>query len=99
MFPFIEQRTGLAVACLLLCHGVFGALHLFSGPLASSALVGEHVAHHSPPGEHNVTGNGDHTEQHHVDAAYFAVLLGLLVGGVPNLPRGPTAPLLQVLRL
>ncbi len=33
--PFTDRRTrraliGLSVVCLLLCHGVFGALHLIS---------------------------------------------------------------------
>lgn len=129
MFPFSERRisrglVGLSIVCLVLCHGVFGALHLFSAPLASPAPTGEHVAEYGPTEGHDAA--GDHAQQHGVVVAYFAVLLGLLVGVtflllrnarqwcqvhaprlfgdrlptmVPNLPRGPTAPLLQVFRL
>ena len=36
MLSFSDRKTGraligLSVACLLLCHGAFGALHLISG--------------------------------------------------------------------
>ncbi len=131
MFSVSERKidrtlVGLAVACLFLCHGALGSLHLFSGPLAHSALPGEHIVRHAPTEGSGGTGNGDHTEQHRVGAEYFAVLLGFLIGGivclldkarrwyaapvlqlvgrlqptlVSNLPRGPTAPLLQVFRL
>ncbi len=131
MLPLTERRigqalTGLFVVCLLLCHGAFGALHLFSVPSTLTAPAGEHAAKHSPDEERGEAGPGEHPLQHRAATEYFAVLFGLLVGAallllrsawrwcqvhaprlfgnrlpvvVPNLPRGPTAPLLQVFRL
>jgi hypothetical protein len=75
----------LLVGTLLLCHGVFGALHLvcYSPQCAGDA---EHPAeHHATAGavgdapEHPA----DHESSHGTSAGYFAVLvslLGLLLG-------------------
>jgi hypothetical protein len=128
MPAFSSPRTvrfvvGLSAATLLLCHGVFGSLHLVSGPVVPPTHLEEHAASHQSPGvpEESPT-------SHHADAEYFAVLLGSFLGGLVlllvirnhrppngtlpirrsvsappatifNLPRGPTLPSLQVLRL
>ena len=131
MLSFSDRKTGraligLSVVCLLLCHGAFGALHLFSGPLILPIPAAEHAASHSGDENPDETRNGGYPAQHHTDSGYFAVLLGLLAGValllfghvrrwyesytarfvgntvpavVTNLPRGPTAPFLQVFRL
>ena len=117
----------LAIWALLLCHGVFGALHLIPDPVLQPIAAGEHATTH-----HHSHAHGGAPEErpvpHHTDAEYFAVLLGTLLGALylwlpllndrrcdetssawrfvssppatfSNLPRGPTLPLLQVLRL
>ncbi len=118
--------TLLLVGTLLLCHGIFGVLHL-----CSASPIPVHHEHEQLVS----TGTGDtgmlaheHATCHLTGAEYFAVLfatfiglliLGLLLKGarlwhvvspsfvsdrylrssVLHLPRGPTLPLLQVLRL
>ena len=118
----------LAIWALLLCHGVFGALHLFGDQALQPIAAVEHATTHHPSHAHGVTAPYEHPASHHTDAEYFAVLLGTLLGalylwllllndrrcdgtssarrfvGSPpatfsNLPRGPTLPLLHVLRL
>jgi hypothetical protein len=75
------------VGALLLCHGVFGALHLVCDPLELCAGGAEHAA------EHQVTvgAMGDtheHPTDHATSTGYFAVLvvglLGLLLGSLPK---------------
>jgi hypothetical protein len=67
----------LLVGALLVCHGVFGALHLCSSIHASTSHVHEH---HSPTG----AGAGvqeDHVVCHLMDVAhYFAVFLAAILG-------------------
>ena len=66
----------LLVGTLLLCHGLFGALHLCSASHASASHGHEH---HSP----TETGAGDqeHAVCHLMDVAhYFAVFLAALLG-------------------
>jgi hypothetical protein len=72
--------VGLSIACLVLCHGVLGALHLFSIPPTPLAPGGDHVVGHGSTEGPDEVGNEDHTVQHPVAVAYFAVLFGLLVG-------------------
>jgi hypothetical protein len=118
----------LAIWALLLCHGVFGALHLIPDPVLQPIAAGEHATTHQPSHAHGVTAPYEHPASHHTDTEYFAVLLGTLLGALylwlllrndrrrdgistvrrfvssppatfSNLPRGPTLPFLQVLRL
>jgi hypothetical protein len=69
----------LLVGTLLMCHGVFGALHLCSAP-----LVPAHQDHeHPPPAEKEMVAH-EHSLCHLAGADYFAVLftafLGLILG-------------------
>ncbi len=85
VFPLAVRRIGQAliglfVVSLLLCHGAFGALHLYFAPLTLTAPAGEHAANHSPDEERGETGPGELSLQHRTAAEYFAVLFGLLVG-------------------
>ena len=84
-FPGLETGRLLAallvVAAVLLCHGVFGAAHLVSGAVAFSSPTGEHAAGHHPDEGHDGAGHGERPASHHADAGYFAVLVGILLGG------------------
>ena len=80
----VRQLSVLLVGTLLLCHGVFGALHLvcYPPPCAGDA---EHAA------EHQAGAVGDaheHPASHGTSTGYFAVLavglLGLLLGLLPK---------------
>jgi hypothetical protein len=66
---------------VLLCHGIFGAAHLVSGAVAFSPPAGEHAAEHPPDDGHDGAGDGERPASHHEDAEYFAVLIGILLGG------------------
>ena len=72
--PGMRPLSLLLIVTLLLCHGVFGALHLIC---ASPECAGD--ADH--PAEHHAAGHATSTE-------YFAVLavgfLGLLLGLLPK---------------
>src|SRR5918998_4322103 len=83
-----RSRRGLValllVGTLLLCHGVFGAMHLCSYSHASASHVHEH---HSPPadaGDPADAGAGvqeEHAVCHLMDVAhYFAVFLAAILG-------------------
>ena len=67
----------LAIWALLLCHGVFGALHLTPDPVLQPNPHGEHAMTHHPSGA-----PGERPAPHHTDAEYFAVLLGTSLGGL-----------------
>ena len=80
--PLQLFRVRLATLCLigvlLLCHGVFGALHLCTTPHAGSPA--QHALH-----EHSSEGMGagsyDHQACHLIHAGnYYAVLLTALLG-------------------
>ena len=76
-----RQLSVLLAGTLLLCHGVFGALHLVCGP-PRCAGVAEHSAGHEPAAG-AVAGVHEHPADHGTGTEYFAVvagLLGLLVG-------------------
>jgi hypothetical protein len=86
--PGARQLSVLLVGTLLLCHGAFGALHLFcySPECVSDA---EHAAEHQAGavgGAHEHP--ADHGTSHGTSAGYFAVLvfglLGLLHGLLPK---------------
>src|SRR5215212_2254924 len=66
------------IALLLLCHGVFGALHLCTAPPAGSPA--QHASHdHSSPGAGT---SSQHQQVYHLMHAgnYYAVLLTVLLG-------------------
>jgi hypothetical protein len=73
----MRHLSALLIGTVLLCHGVFGALHLVCDPLEWCASA-QHSAEHQ-----TATGSGD-AHEHHTghggSTAYFAVVaLGLLV--------------------
>jgi hypothetical protein len=84
-----RQLSLLLVFTLLLCHGVFGALHLVCYP-PQCAGDAEHAADHQL-GAGAVSGAHEHPAGHVTSIEYFAVLvvgilgllLGLLLKGAP----------------
>src|ERR671921_219962 len=74
----VKKLSVLLAGAVLLCHGVFGALHLVCDPLEWCIGGVQHSAEHQTS-----TGAGDvheHPPSHDVSTAYFAVVaLGLLV--------------------
>ena len=82
--PSVNQLSVLLAGTLLLCHGVFGALHLVCNPPRCAGAI-DHSAGHEPaagaaPDAH------EHPADHGTGTEYFAVvagLLGLLVGLLP----------------
>jgi hypothetical protein len=86
----IRHLSVLLIGTLLLCHGVFGALHLVCDPLEWCAGGAQHSAEHQPR-----SGAGDaheHPTGHDVSTAYFAVvalgLLGLILKLLPECAAG-----------
>ena len=68
----------LLAGTLLLCHGVFGAMHLCSYSQASASHVHEH---HSPPTDAEAGTQEEHAVCHLMDVAhYFAVFLAAILG-------------------
>src|SRR5918995_550654 len=84
--PGTRQLSVLLVGTLLLCHGAFGALHLFC---YSSECLGDaqHAAEHQDAAG-AVGGAHEHPADHGTSASYFSVLvfglLGLLLGVLPK---------------
>jgi hypothetical protein len=80
----------LLAGALLLCHGVFGALHLVCDP---TWCAGEqHSAEHRPAQAGVAANAHEHPAGHEASTGYFAVvagILGLLLGLFPKgvLPR------------
>jgi hypothetical protein len=78
----VRQLSMLLVGTLLLCHGVFGALHLICYP-PQCAGDAEHQAAAGVVG-----GAHEHSADHGTSTGYFAVLavglLGLLLGLLPK---------------
>jgi hypothetical protein len=85
----MRHLSALLIGKLLLCHGVFGALHLVCDPLEWRAGV-QHSAEHQ-----TAAGAGD-AHEHHTghggSTAYFAVvalgLLGLILRLLPKCAAG-----------
>jgi hypothetical protein len=81
----IRHLSVLLIGTVLLCHGVFGAMHLVCDPLEWCAGA-QHSAEHQPR-----SGAGDaheHHTGHDVSTAYFAVVaLGLLALMLKLLPK------------
>jgi hypothetical protein len=74
-----RQLSVLLIGTLLLCHGVFGALHLVCYP-PQCADDAEHPAEHQAGamgGAHEHS--ADHGTTHGTSAGYFAVLVSSLV--------------------
>jgi hypothetical protein len=83
--PGTRPLSFLLIGTLLLCHGVFGALHL----VCASPECAGHAEH--PAEHHTVAGAGDaheHPAGHATRTEYFAVLavgfLALLLGLRPK---------------
>ena len=84
-----RHLSALLIGTLLLCHGVFGALHLVCDPLEWCAGA-QHSAEHQ-----SAAGAGD-AHEHHTghggSTAYFAVvalgLLGLMLKLLPMCAAG-----------
>ena len=68
----VRHLSALLIGTLLLCHGVFGALHLVCDPLEWCIGGAQHSAEHQ-----TAPGAGD-AHEHHTDhggsTAYFAVV-------------------------
>jgi hypothetical protein len=82
----VKKLSVLLAGAVLLCHGVFGALHLVCDPLEWCIGGVQHSAEHQTS-----TGAGD-AHEHHTghggSTAYFAVVaLGLLVLILRLLPK------------
>ena len=82
----MRHLSALLIGTLLLCHGVFGALHLVCDPLEWCIGGAQHSAEHQ-----TAPGAGD-AHEHHTDhggsTAYFAVVaLGLLALILRLLPK------------
>ena len=82
----IKHLSVLLIGTVLLCHGLFGALHLVCDPLEWCIGSAKHSAEHQTS-----TGAGD-AHEHHTghggSTAYFAVVaLGLLVLILRLLPK------------
>ena len=82
----VKKLSVLLAGAVLLCHGVFGALHLVCDPLEWCIGGAQHSAEHQTS-----TGAGD-AHEHHTghggSTAYFAVVaLGLLVLILRLLPK------------
>lgn len=82
--------AGLLVLALLLCHGVFGSMHLsHDSPVAPSAMEGGgHAGHHGA-----AAGQDGNAMPHHGGMApeYFAVFLAVFFGSVFLLLRSKPA--------
>ena len=82
----VKRLSVLLAGAVLLCHGVFGALHLVCDPLEWCIGGAQHSAEHQTS-----TGAGDtheHPTGHDGSTAYFAVVaLGLLVLILRLLPK------------
>jgi hypothetical protein len=86
----VKKLSVLLAGAVLLCHGVFGALHLVCDPLEWCIGGAQHSAEHQTS-----TGAGDaheHPTGHDVSTAYFAVvalgLLGLILMLLPKCAAG-----------
>ena len=82
--PGIDHLSVLLAGTLLLCHGIFGALHLVCDPPVCAGAA-EHPAGHELAA--GAAGVHEHPADHRAGTGYFAVvagLLGLLLGLLPK---------------
>ena len=81
----IRSLSLLLIGTLLLCHGVFGALHLVCASPECADDAGHPAEHHAAAG---ASGTHEHPAGHATSTEYFAVLtvgfLGLLLGLLPK---------------
>jgi hypothetical protein len=84
--PGLNQLSVLLTGTLLLCHGIFGALHLVCDPPVCAGAAEHPAVHESAAGA--AAGVHEHTADHGTGTGYFAVvavgLLGLLLGLLPK---------------
>ena len=83
--PGVDHLSVLLAGMLLLCHGIFGALHLVCDPPVCAGAA-EHPAGHEPAAG-AAAGVHEHPADHGTGTGYFAVvagLLGLLLGLLPK---------------
>ena len=86
----VKKLSVLLAGAVLLCHGVFGALHLVCDPLEWCVGGAQHSA------EHQTAAGAGGAHEHHTDhggsTAYFAVvalgLLGLVLRLLPKRAAG-----------
>jgi hypothetical protein len=79
----------LLIGALLLCHGIFGALHLVCDPLKCAG-----GAHHAAEHQHAAGAPGDiheHPAGHAMGTEYFAVVVVGLLGLLSRLLYAATA--------
>jgi hypothetical protein len=62
----------LLAGALLLCHGAFGSLHQFKGPVLFEQPTVEHASHQEEPADGHALGAHDYA------AALFALLVGMV---------------------
>ena len=90
MKPLSANQLSVVLAgTLLLCHGIFGALHLVCSPPVCAGAAEHLAAHEAETG--GAANAHEHPMDHGAGTEYFAVvaaLLGLLLG---LFPRGATA--------
>ena len=80
--PGATHLSVLLAGALLLCHGVFGVVHLICDPPQCVAAA-EHAPEHQMAHAGAAAGAHEHPAGHGASTGYFAVLaglLGLLVG-------------------
>ena len=82
----VNKLSVLLAGAVLLCHGIFGTLHLVCDSPACSG-VAEHAAEHEPATW--TTGDShEHPAGYGAGAGYFAVIAGLLGLLLSLLPQG-----------
>jgi hypothetical protein len=88
--PSVNKLSVLLAGAVLLCHGVFGALHLVCDPLEWCAGGAQHSAEHQTAA--GAVDAHEHPTGHDVSTAYFAVvalgLLGLILKLLPKCAAG-----------
>ena len=82
----IRQLSVLLAGTLLLCHGVFGSLHLFCYPPQCAGGARHAAEHQTAAGA--VGDPQEHPAGHGTSIGYFAVLVGLLGLLLSLLPKG-----------
>ena len=81
-----RQLSVLLAGTLLLCHGVFGALHLVCDP-PRCAGGAEHATEHQPADGATGDAHEEHPAGHGTGTEYFAVVVGLFSLLLSLLPK------------
>jgi hypothetical protein len=87
--PGVNQLAVLLAGTLLLCHGVFGALHLVCESPACAGAAEHSAGHESAAG--GAADAHEHPAGHGVGPEYFAVVVGLLGLLLRLLRKGATS--------